>query len=100
MEYVELNISVADDEQSEIMMALLAEYPFEAFDEQDGTLRAYIQTSEWEQCCQEVEAMLREAIPCKDVYIGLVGPIVGASVGPSVVGFWAFGKEVTFVSEG
>ena len=60
MEYVELNISVADDEQSEIMMALLADYPFEAFDEQDGTLRAYIQTSEWEQCCQEVEAMLLE----------------------------------------
>ena len=47
---------------------------------------------------KEVEAMLREAIPCKDVYIGLVGPIVGASVGPSVIGFWAFGKEVTFVS--
>ena len=60
MEYVELNISVADDEQSEIMMALLADYPFEAFEEQDGTLRAYIQTSEWEQCCQEVEAMLLE----------------------------------------
>jgi DegV family protein with EDD domain len=49
---------------------------------------------------KEVEAMLREAVPCKDVYIGLVGPIVGASVGPSVIGFWAFGKEVTFVSEG
>lgn len=48
---------------------------------------------------KEVEAMLREAVPCKDVYIGLVGPIVGASVGPSVIGFWAFGKEVTFVSE-
>ena len=60
MEYVELNISVADDEQSEIMMALLADYPFEAFDEQDGALRAYIQTSEWEQCCQEVETMLLE----------------------------------------
>lgn len=49
---------------------------------------------------KEVEAMLRAEIPCKDVYIGLVGPIVGASVGPSVIGFWAFGKEVTFVSEG
>ena len=49
---------------------------------------------------KEVEAMLREAVPCKDVYIGLVGPIVGASVGPSVIGFWAFGKEVTFVNEG
>ncbi len=49
---------------------------------------------------REVEAMLREAVPCKDVYIGLVGPIVGASVGPSVIGFWAIGKEVTFVNEG
>ena len=49
---------------------------------------------------KEVEAMLRAEVPCKDVYIGLVGPIVGASVGPSVIGFWAFGKEVTFVNEG
>lgn len=58
MEYVELNISVSDDEQSEIMMALLADYPFEAFDEQQGELRAYIQQAEWMQCQKWVEQML------------------------------------------
>lgn len=58
MQYVELNISVSGDEQSEIMMALLADYPFEAFDEQQGELRAYIQQSEWMQCQKWVEQML------------------------------------------
>ncbi len=47
----------------------------------------------------EVEKMVRDEIPCKDIEIGIIGPIVGASVGPSVIGVWAFGKEVTFVSE-
>lgn len=60
MEYIELNISVADGEASEIMMAMLADYPFEAFDEADGVLKAYIQTQEWEECSLDVEQMLRE----------------------------------------
>ena len=40
MEYIELNISVADSEQSEIVVALLSDYPFEAFDEAEGELLA------------------------------------------------------------
>lgn len=60
MEYIELNISVIDAEQSEILTALLADYPFEAFDEGDGELRAYIQHSEWIQCHKLVESMLVE----------------------------------------
>lgn len=60
MEYIELNISVADGEASEIMMAMLADYPFEAFDEADGVLKAYIQTQEWEECSLDVEQMLRK----------------------------------------
>ncbi len=58
----------------------------------------------WHSDCDEaelrsVEQAVRREIPCKDVEIGYIGPIVGASVGPSVIGVWAFGKEVTFVSE-
>lgn len=58
----------------------------------------------WHSDCdkEEVEAvaeMVRKEIPCKDIEIGIIGPIVGASVGPSAIGVWAFGKEVTFVSE-
>ena len=58
MEYIELNISVADEEASEIMMAMLADYPFEAFDEAEGLLKAYIQTSDWDECSSDVEQML------------------------------------------
>ena len=43
MKYVELNISVADSMQAEILTALLSDYPFEAFAEEEGSLKAYIQ---------------------------------------------------------
>ena len=42
-----------------------------------------------------VEIIKRE-IPCKEVSVGFIGPIVGASVGPDAIGVFAFGKEVTF----
>ncbi|MEE1053725.1 MAG: DegV family protein [Acutalibacteraceae bacterium] len=48
---------------------------------------------------EQVEKLVRQEIPCKDVNIGYIGPIIGASVGPDAIGVWAFGKEVTFVSE-
>ena len=60
MKYIELNISVADAEQSEIVMALLSDYPFEAFDEAEGELRAYIQVADWCQNRQWIEPMLLE----------------------------------------
>ena len=60
MEYIELNISVADSEQSEIVVSLLSDYPFEAFDEAEGELRAYIQTAEWSQGQKWGESMLVE----------------------------------------
>lgn len=60
MEYIELNISVTDTEQSEIMMALLSDFPFESFSEEEGALRAYIQLAEWEQSCHDVEQMLSQ----------------------------------------
>ena len=40
--------------------------------------------------------MIREEIPCKDVHISYIGPIIGASIGPDAIGIWATGKEVTF----
>ncbi|MBQ1254085.1 MAG: 50S ribosomal protein L11 methyltransferase [Alistipes sp.] len=60
MEYVELNISVADAQESEIVMALLSDYAFEAFDEQEGRLLSYIQLSAWAESRFEVEAILRQ----------------------------------------
>ena len=40
-------------------------------------------------------ALVKNEIPCKDVHIGLIGPIIGASIGPDAVGIWGFGKTVT-----
>ena len=59
----------------------------------------------WHSDCDKDELsafvdMVKEQIPSRDIEIGIIGPIVGASVGPGVIGVWAFGKEVTFVSEG
>ena len=42
-----------------------------------------------------VELIKRE-IPCINVEIGYIGPIVGASIGPDAVGIWGFGQEVTY----
>lgn len=51
---------------------------------------------------QEVTTLLeliRREIPCKDVEVGLIGPIIGASIGPDAVGIWGFGQEVTYQTE-
>ena len=58
MKYVELNIAVADSMQAEILTALLSDYPFEAFAEEEGALKAYIQDSDYAECSQEVEQLL------------------------------------------
>ena len=51
-------------------------------------------------CAQdEVDALvslIRQQIPCKDVEVGYIGPIIGASIGPDAVGIWGFGQEVTY----
>jgi len=41
------------------------------------------------------EAVLRE-IPCKDVYMNEIGPIIGASIGPDAIAIFSFGEEVAF----
>ena len=40
--------------------------------------------------------LIKHEIPCRDVEVGYIGPIVGASVGPDTIGVWAYGQEVTF----
>lgn len=43
--------------------------------------------------------MVKSEIKCKDVSVGYIGPIVGASVGPDTIGVFAFGKPVVFAAE-
>ena len=40
--------------------------------------------------------LIRKEIPCLDVEVGFIGPIIGASIGPDAVGIWGFGEEVTY----
>lgn len=69
----------------------------------ENILKPEIQTVYlWHSDCDKAEVnevadMVRAEILCKEIEIGYIGPIVGASVGPSVIGVWAFGKEVTFI---
>lgn len=40
--------------------------------------------------------LIRKEIPCLDVEVGFIGPIIGASIGPDAVGIWGFGQEITY----
>ena len=60
MEYIELNIHTENTEQAEIMTALLADYPFDSFVEEDAALKAYILREDYAACEQEVVQMLLE----------------------------------------
>lgn len=40
--------------------------------------------------------LIKREIPCIDVEIGFIGPIVGASIGPDAVGIWGLGQEVAY----
>lgn len=60
MNYIELTVAVENNEGSEIMIALLSDFAFDSFDEQEDALRAYIRADDFCKCQTEVETLLRE----------------------------------------
>ena len=58
MNYILLNIAVADDEQAEILTAELAEWSFESFEMGAGMLKAYIPQERLADCKPQVDALL------------------------------------------
>ena len=58
MNYIALNIAFSEDEQAEILTAELADYPFESFETEDGTLKAYIPQERLADCKAGVDALL------------------------------------------
>ena len=42
--------------------------------------------------------LVKQQISCKEVIVGCIGPIIGASIGPDAVGVWGFGDKVTFTA--
>ena len=58
MDYVALNVPVPTAETAEILTAELAEYPFESFETENGSLKAYIPKERLADCKPEVDALL------------------------------------------
>lgn len=45
---------------------------------------------------EQLKTMVKDAIPCKELYTAYIGPIIGASIGPDAFGLFSLGKTVTF----
>ena len=58
MDFVALNISRVSAEQAEILTAELAEFPFESFETDRDTLKAYIPQEKLADCKTDVDALL------------------------------------------
>lgn len=57
-DYIELSVPVGDPEQAEILIAELAEFPFESFQQEETQLKAYIREDELDKCRGDVAAFL------------------------------------------
>ncbi len=64
MNYIELNIPLENmsnaEEQSEILTAMLSEYPFDSFMTERGVLKAYVPQEKLVDCKEEVDALLAD----------------------------------------
>ncbi len=58
MDYVELNIPVADGELGEIITAELSDFPFESFAQESGQLKAYIPQERLADCKELIDELL------------------------------------------
>lgn len=59
---------------------------------------AHADCPQWE--IDFVKDAVESRIPCAEIYIGKIGPIIGASVGPDAVAVFGFGDKVTFSADG
>lgn len=58
--------------------------------------RIYIAHADCAEEAEKLREMVKKEIPCDEIYVGCIGPIIGASVGPDTLAVFGFGKEVTF----
>lgn len=59
----------------------------------------YISHADSAETAEKLGKMIRESVGCKDVFLGCIGPIVGASVGPGTIAAYYVGKEETVTGE-
>lgn len=58
MKYTELTLICNCDEQAEILMADLSDWPFDSFTQEPGQLKAYIPSEQYAACHKDVESYL------------------------------------------
>ena len=58
--------------------------------------RLFLAHADCKEEAERVKAMIEAEIPCKEIYVGPIGPIIGASIGPDAIGIFGFGREVTY----
>lgn len=58
---------------------------------------AHADCPQWE--VDFVKDAVESRIPCAEIYVGKIGPIIGASVGPDAVAVFGFGDTVAFSAE-
>ena len=92
------NFAFKKEKGRKASLAEVARLTVEAADDIENQV-IYIGHCDDEEAAKFVkEEILKIAKPL-DFYIGPIGPIVGASCGPGMIGVYCFGKEVTIVGE-
>lgn len=54
----------------------------------------YVFHSDCEDEAKELAELISKKIPCRDTYVGYIGPIIGASIGADALAVFSFGKNV------
>lgn len=56
----------------------------------------YITHADCGEEARKLAEYILDEIPCKNVHLSYIGPIIGASIGPSGIAIFGYGKEVAF----
>ncbi|MBO7363941.1 MAG: DegV family protein [Lachnospiraceae bacterium] len=64
--------------------------------EKPETQTLFVMHADSEADAEKVREEILKKIPCKDVCIGTIGPIIGASIGPDAIALFGWGREVTY----
>ena len=60
MNHIEVTVECADERQREILLAELADFPFESFCEEENCLKAYIREADYRRAVARIDGYLEE----------------------------------------
>lgn len=59
MNYIEITINTPGEQEGEIVLAMLGDFPFDSFQQDGGQLKAYIPENEYDACSSDIAAYLK-----------------------------------------